>query len=92
MNHNNKSNKLTSFKLTELTTLCQSVNYVRPTKNLEDWTSDDYYFDCIYIGIQNPTQMQCCYILCDALPPLKLFAKDWLRRYIVKFSINNEDA
>lgn len=84
MSNNNKP--LKSLKLVELAKLCESVNYVRPTKNLEEWTDEDYYFDCIAIGVQNPTQMQCCYMLCNVLPPLKLFAKDWLRRYIIKYS------
>ena len=76
---------LSKLKLKELIFLAKNVTYNRPKKNYQEWTEDEILFEAVYSGINNPAQVDTLYMTCKICPPVKLLAKERIRRFVNEF-------
>ena len=79
------STNLNKLKLKELIFLAQNVTYIHPTKEYTDWTDDEILFHAVYIGVTNKSQIDCLTDGCKICPPLKLLAKERIRKFVSNF-------
>lgn len=79
---------LKNLKLKELIYLAKHITYIPPTTEYSEWTDDEILFNAIYIGLQNQSQIDTIYAGCEVCPPIKLMAKERIRRYLKYFMKN----
>lgn len=76
---------LSKLKLKELIFLAKNVSYTKPEKDYSDWTEDEILFEAVYCGVNNVAQIDTLYMTCKIFPPVKLLAKDRIRRFVIQF-------
>lgn len=76
---------LKKLKLDELIYLAKHITYIPPTSEYSKWTDDEILFHALYIGLQNQSQIDTIQMACEICPPVKLMAKERIRRYLKYF-------
>ena len=79
------NNNLNKLKLTELIYLAQHVTYIKPEKEFKDYTEDEILFEAINYGLKSESQIKSLHGACVICPPIKLFAKERIRKYLTHF-------
>lgn len=79
------STNLNKLKLTELVFLAKNVTYIKPEKEFENFTEDEILFEAVNYGLKSEAQIKSLYDACNICPPIKLLAKDRIRKYVSKF-------
>lgn len=79
------STNLNNLKLKELIFLAKNVTYINPEKKYEDLTEDERLFEAINYGLNSRAQIDSLFYACTICPPIKLLAKERIKRYILKF-------
>lgn len=79
------STNLNNLKLKDLVFLAQNVTYIKPEKEYKDLTEDEILFEAINYGLKNQAQVDSLFMACSICPPIKLLAKDRIRKYLIKF-------
>ena len=79
------STNLNKLKLTELVFLAKNVTYKKPEKEFKDFTEDEILYEAVNYGLKSEAQIQSLYDACKLCPPVKLLAKDRIRKYVLKF-------
>jgi len=76
---------LSKLKLKELVLLAQNINYIKPEKPYEKWNEDEILYHATYIGVTNQAQIDSLYLTCKSFPPMKVIAKERLRKFVGNF-------
>ena len=79
------SNNLNKLKLTELVFLAQNVTYKKPEKEFKDFSEDAILYEAVNYGLKSEAQIHSLYDACKLCPPIKLLAKDRIRKYVLQF-------
>lgn len=79
------STNLNNLKLTDLIFLAQNVTYNQPDKEYKDWTEDEILFNAVYLGVRNQSQIDTLFMACQTCPPVKLLAKERIRRFVTTY-------
>lgn len=70
----------------ELLEDAKKANYIFPVKEKENYDREDILFDAIHTAINNEMQIKACLIVLNMFPPIKLFVKQLINKYIKKFT------
>lgn len=68
--------------LLELIEIAKSKSYDFPDKPISDYTNDELLYSAVFIGINNEIQIKACLIVLNQFPPVKIFVKSLLKKYI----------
>ena len=75
------------MKLKELIDKAKEVNYIEPkSKDMNTWSSDEILNNALYTALHLDVQVRATLDMCKLFPPLKMFAKMMLTKYIENYS------
>lgn len=77
------------YTMEQLFDICKHIQYVSPSKPLDDWSIDETYYAGLNIALQQPILLKCIFLIANSFPPLKLLIKATLKQYISLYSNSN---
>ena len=79
------STDLNNLKLKELIYLAKHVTYIKPDKKYEDFSENEILFEAINYALNSQAQIDSLLNVCKNLPPVKLLAKDKIKKYLTHY-------
>lgn len=83
---------LSTGKTLEIEHHAQKCNYIKPTKDLSEWTDDECIFATIHMMFHNPILYKTCHVILNIFPLSKTFYRMTLKKYVKYFSLSQESG
>lgn len=83
---------LSSGKTLEIEHLALKTSYIKPNKELSEWSDDECIFATIHMMFHNPILYKTCHIILNMFPLSKTFYRMTLKKYVKYFTVSQESG